>query len=1227
MIKRNIFSRVLLIVTLFALIGAGMFSSRVESVEAAPAGANLRDVIINEVAWGGTSASTTTDEWIELYNPTSSLINLSGWTLISNTTLNISLTGTIPAGGYYLLEKDDDFTISDIAADQIYTGTLLNAGEILTLKDNASNTIDTANSVTTAWDGGSGAPNYLSMERIGTSADSVASWTSNDGVTRNGLDANGNPINGTPRNSQIDISLTMVGDNPTPNVGDNIVFTITVSNNGFFTATNVTVKDALPAGLSYVSNDLGIAYSSGTGIWSVGSLANGTSATINITANVVTSGAKTNFAEVQSSDQVDPDSIPGNGSTTEDDNASVPVTPPLVGSADLSLTLAINNATPIVGDNVVFTITLSNAGPDDATSVQVKDILPTGLSYVSDDSGTYNTSSGIWSAGTVPNGTNKTLKITVKVTSSGTKTNQAEVFAAGQSDPNSTPNNNSTTEDDDDSMTVTVPTVGQADLSLDQSDPVRTTIAGQVLLTIMVSNAGPLDATNVEVKDLLPTGLTYVSDTGGGTYNKTTGIWIVGTISNGASKVLKLTAKVDSSGTRTNVAEVFKSDQSDPNSTPGNDSTTEDDDASVNVSVADLSITKTMSNVTPSVGQSVVFEITISNSNAYDAATNVQVKDLLPSSFQYVSHNNAQETYDKTTGIWTVGSLPIGTSRTLTITTTVTSNTLIINQAEVYKTDQIDPDSVPGNNSKTEDDDASAPSADLYLTQSVNNLNPDINSNITFAITVTNAGIGGTTNVQVKNLLPSGFTYVSDTGGGTYNKSTGIWSVGTLANGANKILSVTAKVVSPGIRINQAEVWKSDEADPDSIPGNGSTTEDDDASVTITTYRSIIINEVAWAGTGSSAALRDDQWIELYNPSSTSINITGWTLKSTSGSLNVTLSGTIAAGGYFLLERDDNSTVSDISGDQIYNGILALTGEVLTLRDGSANFIDTANGNGGSWPKGNSSTFGTMERVGTTTESDSTWITNTGTKKNGKNASGTALLGTPRSKNSSAGTATATPIPTRTPTAIPVFGRPIINEFLPRPGFDWNQDGTVDVFDEFIEIKNIGPVDINISGWKLDDEANLGSSPFTLPSVVLKPGERVVFYGLETNILQSDGGDTIRLLNPSGKVYDSYTYKIAKTADASICRLPDGNGSWYEDCVPTPNLINSRDGKVPAMPPGADDGSPLCNLPDTLHPAFFFAECRGYGANIWSAYYWDHGGWENDFFVPENRSKQDSFVE
>ena len=141
----------------------------------------------------------------------------------------------------------------------------------------------------------------------------------------------------------------------------------------------------------------------------------------------------------------------------------------------------------------------------------------------------------------------------------------------------------------------------------------------------------------------------------------------------------------------------------------------------------------------------------------------------------------------------------------------------------------------------------------------------------------------------------------------------------------------------------------------------------------LTGYLSIIINEVAWMGTAASTS---DEWIELYNPSSVPVNLSGWELKAVDGTPDIMLTGVIGANGYYLLEQTDNTTVSDVTADQIYTGDLGNSNEILQLFDPSTALIDTANSNGGAWPAGSSSTYGSMERRGLIVDTDTAWITN-----------------------------------------------------------------------------------------------------------------------------------------------------------------------------------------------------------------------------------------------------------
>ena len=142
-----------------------------------------------------------------------------------------------------------------------------------------------------------------------------------------------------------DLSLTKTVNNATPANGSNITYTLQLNNSAASnqTANNVTVRDILPAGTTFVSASGYGTYNSGTGIWTLPNIAPNQTRSLTIVATVnATAGATvTNIAEVTFSDRVDPDSTPNNGITAEDDYASrsftvsgtrVAGTPPSLGT-------------------------------------------------------------------------------------------------------------------------------------------------------------------------------------------------------------------------------------------------------------------------------------------------------------------------------------------------------------------------------------------------------------------------------------------------------------------------------------------------------------------------------------------------------------------------------------------------------------------------------------------------------------------------------------------------------------------------------------------------------------------------------------------------------------------------------------------------------------------------------------------------------------------------------
>lgn len=168
-----------------------------------------KPLVINEVAWAGTSAAKDQDEWLEIFNPTSKSIDLSEVRLKSLTDAkpNIQLSGTILAGGYYIIERTDDTTISDIPANLIAPfgsgqgAGLSNSGEILALEYRGATLDQTPDpGLCGGWCGGVGNPDYFTMERFDpmTSGEDKKNWDTWPQLLGNGKNADNLPINGTP---------------------------------------------------------------------------------------------------------------------------------------------------------------------------------------------------------------------------------------------------------------------------------------------------------------------------------------------------------------------------------------------------------------------------------------------------------------------------------------------------------------------------------------------------------------------------------------------------------------------------------------------------------------------------------------------------------------------------------------------------------------------------------------------------------------------------------------------------------------------------------------------------------------------------------------------------------------------------------------------------------------------------------------------------------------------
>jgi len=212
--------------------------------------------------------------------------------------------------------------------------------------------------------------------------------------------------------------------------GTDLIYTITVTNNGPSDADNVVVSDPLPSGITEVVwvGDNG---TSGTGdlVDTMGTLENGATVIYTVTLSVPFefTGDLTNVVSV-TSDTMDPD--PGCPDCTD--------TNILQGTADIGVTKEASVTSAIVDDVVTFTITTQNFGPQTATNIVIEEILPSGYEYIShvSTSGLYDESTGLWSIDALAFNGIELLEVTVKVLNATDYTNVATLIGVDQVDLN-----------------------------------------------------------------------------------------------------------------------------------------------------------------------------------------------------------------------------------------------------------------------------------------------------------------------------------------------------------------------------------------------------------------------------------------------------------------------------------------------------------------------------------------------------------------------------------------------------------------------------------------------------------------------------------------------------------------------------------------------------------------------------------------------------------------------
>ena len=514
-----------------------------------------------------------------------------------------------------------------------------------------------------------------------------------------------------------EITPNKTADNKNPNFGDNVTYTIVVSNDGAADAKNVVVKDILAPGFKFIEANYGGVYDelTRTVTWIVDVNAKD-HVDLTIKVTVEDYGVLTNNVTV--------------GNKTSSVNITVPEIIP-------NKTADIEN--PNFGDEVTYTVNVTNAGKVNANNVVVHDVLGEGLELISADGGVYDpiTRTITWTVN-LNSGETKSFKVVAKVIGYGNVTNSLVV-------------GNKTSAVD-----VDVPEI----IPSKDADNKYPNFGDSIDYTITVNNIGKADAKHVVVVDRLDKGLKYVSSSHNGVYDEAshTVTWVVD-IAAGSSLDLTVTASAEEYGVLTNIVSVG------------------DKSASVDVNVPEIIPNKTADIENPNFGDNVTYTVTVTNDGNADAKA-VVVRDVLGKDLKFVSATGTY-TFDEATNTitWTV-DVDAGKTETFTVVATVINYGNVTNSLVV------------GN--KTFNKNVTVP--EITPDKTVDNENPNFGDNLTYTVTVKNEGNGNATDVIIVDTLGKGLEYVSSTGNYDNKTNTITWKV-NLASGETKTFTVVAKIV------------------------------------------------------------------------------------------------------------------------------------------------------------------------------------------------------------------------------------------------------------------------------------------------------------------------------------------------------------------------------------------------------------------------------------------------
>jgi large repetitive protein len=653
----------------------------------------------------------------------------------------------------------------------------------------------------------------------------IAASTPSGSTLTNNVSVSSATPDPTPATSSANVTTTASADLVTTKTitpssvqaGGTATWNVVVTNNGPSDAQTVSVTDSIPSGFTAtgLSSTVGTCVL-GTATCTIGTLAAGSSVTIQVTGTIAASYAGTTMANsaTASSPTLDP---------TMGDRIGTAVAT-VTKLADLRVSKSASADPVVAGDPITYTITLSNAGPSTATSVVLNDVIP------SDVTGAVTTSPGCAiTAGTLTcsyaslaPGVPKVITISGLVSSNATPGTLSNTASVSSATPETTPADNNST--------VAVTVTGRADLVIDKAADTTPAFVGDVFnWTIGVGNNGPSAARNVVVTDMLPSAMlstTAVATTTAGScsISGATITCALGTIAAGDVVAIKVKAKIDPSvaaGTLANTASVVSTT---PHPTTSNNAST----ATVPLErVANLRLTKTATPTPVRAGNTINWTITVVNDGPSTADT-TDVTDNVPAGVAGAVFSPSQGTCSS--GVCHLGTVQPGATATVTVVASVLPGFTASTLSNTASVRSATPDSTLANNDAT----SSTPvvqEADLAVAKSVTPTALIAGSAATYRLDVTNAGPSTASSAVAKDVLPAGLSYgsaIPSVGGPcTYDTTSREIScpLGSVAPGATPFVTINV-IVDPlqttGSAISNTGTVGSTTTDPS--PSNNSST-------------------------------------------------------------------------------------------------------------------------------------------------------------------------------------------------------------------------------------------------------------------------------------------------------------------------------------------------------------------------------------------------------------------